>query len=200
MNILNNSSLQLWVARHGETEWAKLLKHTGRTDIPLTNLGERQARGLKPLLAKQRFDRVWCSPLSRAKETALLAGFAAENGVEYVDDLMEWDYGVFEGKTRVELRQSLGEFDIWTTPVTGGESLAEVAARAERVLSRLEAAGGRCLLFSHGHFLRILTARWLGLPPDGGRLFYLDPAGLSVLGHEHEQRVVQSWNLGGLAE
>lgn len=186
--------LQLWLVRHGETEWSRQLKHTGRSDIPLTAHGRAQALGLQPALAGLDFDRVLCSPLGRARETARLAGFDTAN-IEWDDELMEWDYGEFEGQTSAALRQRLGAFDIWRTPVTAGESLEAVAARAERVLQRLSASGGRCLLFSHGHLLRILTARWLGLAATCGRLFVLDAAAVCILGQEHEQRAILSWNV-----
>ena len=188
-----SSPLELWLVRHGETEWSKAMRHTGRTDVPLTEAGRRRTRGLALLLGSQAFDQVLCSPLSRARETARLAGFGER--IRLDEDIAEWDYGDFEGRTTVELAQELGGFSIWTTPVTGGETLQQVAARADRVLARLETGGGRHLLFSHGHLLRILTARWLDLPPDAGRLFALDAGGVSMLGLEHDTRVMRAWNL-----
>ena len=185
--------LELWLVRHGETEWSKAMRHTGRTDVPLTEAGRRRAGGLAPLLGSQAFDQVLCSPLLRARETARLAGFGER--IRLDEDIAEWDYGDFEGRTTAELAEELGGFSIWTTPVTGGETLAQVATRAERVLARLETVGGRHLLFSHGHLLRILTARWLDLPPNAGRLFALDAGGVSVLGLEHDTRVMCAWNL-----
>lgn len=189
------SAAELWLVRHGETDWSRALRHTGRSDIPLTDRGRRRARALKPLLASQSFARVLVSPLVRARETAELAGHSDK--VLFDEDLMEWDYGAFEGQTTAELATGLGAFSIWSTQVPDGESLADVADRAERVLRRLSDSGGRCLLFSHGHFLRILAACWLGLAPDHGRLFTLDAGALSVLGHEHDFRVIRAWNLGG---
>jgi len=188
-----SSPLELWLVRHGETEWSKAMRHTGRTDVPLTEAGRRRTRGLALLLGSQAFDQVLCSPLLRARETARLAGFGER--IRLDEDIAEWDYGDFEGRTTVELAQELGGFSIWTTPVTGGETLQQVAARADRVLARLETGGGRHLLFSHGHLLRILTARWLDLPPDAGRLFALDAGGVSMLGLEHDTRVMRAWNL-----
>lgn len=185
--------LELWLVRHGETEWSKAMRHTGRTDVPLTEAGRRRASDLAPLLGSQAFDQVLCSPLLRARETARLAGFRER--IRLDEDIAEWDYGDFEGRTTAELAEEQGDFSIWTTPVTGGETLEQVAARADRVLARLETGGGRHLLFSHGHLLRILTARWLGLPPDAGSLFALDAGGVSVLGLEHDTRVIHAWNL-----
>lgn len=189
----HSSSPELWLVRHGETEWSKAMRHTGRTDLPLTEHGRRQARDLEPVLAAHAFDLVLSSPLRRARETATLADY---NGrVQQEDDLTEWDYGAFEGQTAAELARRLGSFSIWTTTASGGESLDQVAARADRVLARTATVGGRCLLFSHGHLLRILTARWLGLAPAQGRLFALDAGSLCILGMEHGYRVIRAWNL-----
>ena len=189
-------SLELWLVRHGETEWSKAMRHTGRSDIPLTEAGCGRARALAPLLGSHDFDQVLCSPLTRARQTARLAGFGGR--IRLDDDLAEWDYGAFEGRTTAELDRELGGFSIWTTPVVGGETLDQVAARADRVLERLASGGERHLLFSHGHLLRILAARWLGLPPDAGRLLALDAGGISLLGLEHRMRVVRAWNLSPL--
>ena len=186
---------ELWLVRHGETEWSRALRHTGRSDVPLTDRGRRRAQGLRALLATQSFGRVLASPLIRARETASLAGYS--DAVDLDDDLREWDYGAFEGQTTADLRRRLGSFSIWSTPVPEGESLDEVAARADRVLHQLAAGGERCLLFSHGHFLRILTARWLSLPPAQGQLLSLDAGALCVLGHEHGYPVIRAWNLSG---
>jgi broad specificity phosphatase PhoE len=183
---------QLWLVRHGETEWSREGRHTGRSDIPLNQQGRANARGLALLLEAHTFDRVWCSPLKRARETAALAGFGAQ--AEYLDDLREWDYGEYEGRTTDEIRRTQPDFSTWTAHFTTGESLTQVAERAGRVLARANAAGGCSLLFAHAHFLRILTAGWLGLEPSAGRLLALDAASLSVLGHEHETRVIRLWN------
>ena len=190
---MNNSVTELWLVRHGETEWSKSLRHTGRTDIQLTERGRRQAQRLQPVLAAQHFDRVLCSPLQRARETARLAGYTDDHGMRLDDDLMEWNYGDFEGHTGAELTRKLGAFNIWSTPIPHGESLADVAQRTERVLTRLET--GRTLIFAHGHLLRILTARWLDLTPEHGRLFALDAGSLCLLGSEHGRRVIHRWNL-----
>ena len=185
----------LWLVRHGETEWSRDLRHTGRTDVALTECGRAQALALEPVLAAGHFDRVLRSPLRRAHETADLAGF----GDALADaDLVEWDYGDFEGQTTAELAQRLGAFDIWTARVTGGEGLDQVGMRADRVLARLAASGGRCLVFSHGHLLRVLTARWLGLEPAAGRLFALDAGSISILAGEHGRPVIRAWNLPGI--
>lgn len=183
---------ELWLVRHGETEWSRDGRHTGRSDIPLSAQGRARARQLAPLLADRPFDRVWCSPLARARETAALAGFGAR--AEYLDDLCEWDYGEYEGRTTDEIRLTQPAFSTWTAPITAGESLTQVAERARRVIEQAVAAGGCSLLFGHAHLLRILTAGWLGLEPDAGRLLALDAASLSVLGHEHEIRVIRLWN------
>jgi broad specificity phosphatase PhoE len=188
-------TIELWLVRHGETEWSKALRHTGRSDIPLTDRGRQRARALRSLLASQSFTRVLASPLIRARETAELAGYTGE--VQVDGDLMEWDYGAFEGHTTAELASRLGRFSIWSTQVPEGESLDDVAARATRVLRQQLGMDGRCLLFSHAHFLRILTASWLGLAPAQGRLFALDAGALSVLGHEHGYPVIRAWNLAG---
>lgn len=183
----------LWLVRHGETEWSRELRHTGRTDVALTERGRAQALALEPVLTTAGpFDHVLCSPLRRAQETADLAGFgdALEDA-----DLMERDYGDFEGQTTAELAQRLGAFDIWTARVTNGEDLNQVATRADRVLARLATLGGRCLAFSHGHLLRVLTARWLGLDPAAGRLFALDAGALCILAGEHGHPVIRAWNL-----
>lgn len=183
---------ELWLVRHGETEWSRTGRHTGRTDVPLTDRGRDNARGLAPRLAQHRFDRVWSSTLSRARETATLAGFEPD---ETLVDLCEWDYGKYEGLSTDEIRHNEPDFSTWTTPITGGESLQQVGERADRVLHRLSELGGRSLLFAHGHLLRILAARWVGLEPSGGRLLALVPASVSVLGYEHETRVILVWNL-----
>jgi probable phosphoglycerate mutase len=186
--------------RHGETEWTVSHRHTGRTDIPLNPHGEQRARLLAPLLAALddmagwRLDHaaVFTSPLLRARRTCELAGFGSRATV--LDDLVEWDYGEFEGTKTSELRESDPDWSIWTTEITRGESLADVGARADRVVGKLDGIDGCVVLFAHAHFLRIFGARWCGFPPDGGRRFTLDPASISVLGYERETKVVQGWN------
>jgi probable phosphoglycerate mutase len=186
------SSKQIWLIRHGETEWSLSGQHTGRTDIPLTDAGRRRAVALKGTLAAHSFDLVLTSPLSRARETCALAGFADRGHV--TNDLAEWDYGIFEGKTTKQIRADRPNWSIWQTDVPGGETVDQVAARADRVIDVAAAAGGDVVLFAHGHILRILTGRWLGLEPTSGRFFALDTGGIGVLGYEHETRVIRAWN------
>jgi probable phosphoglycerate mutase len=185
----------LWLVRHGETEWARLGRHTGRTDVALTDLGRDQARALGGRLAGHRFGLVLTSPLSRASETAALAGFG---GVAVPEpDLMEWDYGSLEGRETAEIRAAYPGWTIWRGPWPGGETIADVAARADRVVVRVRAAGGGdVLVFAHGHLLRVLAARWLGLSPESGGWFALDTGTISVLGWERDSPVVQTWNAG----
>jgi len=182
----------VWLVRHGETEWARLGRHTGRTDVPLTETGREQARALGRRLAGAHFGLVLTSPLSRATETAQLAGF---EGVALVEpDLREWDYGALEGRLTAEIREDYPGWSIWTGPWPEGETIEEVGARADRVLARLRDAAGDVLLFSHGHLLRVLAARWLGLPPASGSLFALGTATVSILGSDREHPVIESWN------
>jgi probable phosphoglycerate mutase len=183
---------QLWLVRHGETAWTVSGRHTGRTDVPLTARGEMQARMLARRIGARPFTLVLTSPLSRARETCRLAGHLAAAQVD--PDLAEWDYGTLEGRTRAEIQQDLPGWSIWTGPVPGGETPEQVGARADRVLGRSSGADGDVAIFAHGHVLRVLAARWLGLPPTSGRHLALDPASLGVLGHEHGSPVVRSWN------
>lgn len=184
---------EIWLARHGETEWSRSGRHTGRTDIPLTEVGRREAEALGRELGGRRFALVLSSPLSRALETCRLAGYG--DAARTSDDLLEWDYGPVEGRTSAEMRRERPGWTIWTSDVPLGEPVEAVAARADRVLAQAAAAPGDVLLFAHGHVLRILGARWLGLEPRGGRLFLLGTAALSVLGEEGGTRVFRSWNV-----
>ena len=184
---------EIWLIRHGETAWSVSGQHTGRTDVPLTQEGVRQAEALGDHLAGKRFALVLTSPRARARETCRLAGFAGAAQVD--DDLAEWDYGDLEGRTGVEIRAGMPGWTIWAGPVPGGETAAQVGARADRVLARARAAGGDVALFAHGHLLRVAAARWLGLPPAEGRLFALDTASVSVLGLEQDLPVIRSWNV-----
>lgn len=183
---------QLWLVRHGETEWSASGQHTGRTDIPLTSNGERQAAALGRLLAKRPFALVLSSPLGRARETCRLAGYG--DAAVVTDDLREWDYGDYEGRKTADIRKEVPNWTIWAGPVPGGERIEQVAQRTRRVIDRAVTAGGDVALFAHGHVLRVLTAGWLGLPPEGGRLLALGTASLSVLGYERETRVITTWN------
>ena len=183
---------ELWLIRHGETEWSRSGQHTGRTDVALTPAGERQAVLLGRQLAGRSFALVLTSPLQRARETCRLAGYGAVAQDE--PDLMEWDYGAYEGRTTTQIRAEAPGWTIWDGGVRGGESADQVGLRGERVIARCAAVEGDVALFAHGHVLRILTARWLGLAATAGRLFALETASTSVLGYEHEQRVIRRWN------
>ena len=176
--------------RHGETEWSRDGRHTGSTDVPLTERGEAQARAAGAALRGRSFALVLSSPLQRAAETARLAGFSPQVRPE----LAEWDYGEYEGRTTPEIREQVPGWTIWGYGAPGGESADQVGARADRVIAELDALEGDALVFAHGHLLRVLAARWLELPPADGRLFALDSGTLSTLGHEREQRVIRVWN------
>ena len=184
---------ELWLIRHGETEWSIAKRHTGRTDIPLTANGERQSTALGQGLGNRQFASVLCSPLRRARETCRLAGYGET--AQVTDDLLEWDYGIYEGKTTEEIRKEQPDWSIWTTSVPQGESIEQVGCRAQRVIQRTATVGGSVALFAHAHILRILTACWLGLPPEAGRLFVMSTASISILGYERETRVIKGWNL-----
>jgi broad specificity phosphatase PhoE len=188
-----NSDPEIWLIRHGETEWSLSGQHTGRTDLPLTAAGERQAAAIGRYLAGRPFALVLTSPLQRAHETCRLAGYGGVAQIE--PDLCEWDYGAYEGRTSAQIQESVPGWTIWTSPVPRGETIQQVAARAGRVIERAAKAGGHVALFAHGHLLRILTACWLGLPPDAGRFFALGTASVSVLGYERETRVIARWNV-----
>ncbi len=185
---------QVWLVRHGETEWARLGRHTGRTDIPLTTLGREQAVALGRRLVGHAFALVLTSPLSRATETARLAGFG--DVAELDPDLREWDYGDLEGRLTAEIQTDFPGWSIWAGPWPGGETADEVARRADRVLARCLDPGvaGDVLLVSHGHLLRVLAARWLRLAPASGGLFALGTATVSILGWERDQPVIETWN------
>jgi probable phosphoglycerate mutase len=187
---------RLVLARHGETEWSRTGRHTGRTDIPLTDLGREEARRLANGLSGRSFSRVVSSPLVRATETARLAGFA--DRLEIDDDLREWDYGSYEGRTRLEIAADVPGWTVWSHPIVGGESLDELGHRADRVIDRLLPSGGDVLVFSHGHFLRVLAARWIAAPPVTGSRLELWTATISELGWEHERRVIELWNTGAI--
>jgi probable phosphoglycerate mutase len=181
------------VIRHGETTWSATGRHTGRTDIPLTARGEAQAVQLRERLAGRHFDLVLCSPLMRARGTAELAGLTP---LELEPDLVEWDYGDFEGLTTDEIRQEIPGWTIWNGPWVGGETIDEVAARADRVVARVRRLpdGAVAALVGHGHILRVLGARWIEAPPSMGRALALETGTISELGWEHEPPVVRRWN------
>lgn len=182
---------ELWLVRHGATQWSADGRHTSVTDLPLLPQGEEQARALRDRLCGVSFGTVLTSPRQRARRTAELAGF----GKAVVDvDLVEWAYGDLEGLTTAQIRATYPGWTIWSGPWPQGEPPAKVAARLDRVIARTRSSAGRALVFAHGHCLRVLAARWLGLPPTDGRLFTLDPATISVLGFEHDIPAVLHWN------
>jgi broad specificity phosphatase PhoE len=182
--------MEVVLVRHGETEWSRDGRHTGRTDVPLTERGEEQALAVGDALRGRSFAVVWSSPLQRALETARLAGFTPE----VREELAEWDYGEYEGLTTPEIRQEVPGWTIWRYAAPGGESGEQVGARADRAVAELRRLDGDALVFAHGHLLRVLAARWLELPPADGRLFALDSGTLSTLGYEREQSVIHRWN------
>jgi probable phosphoglycerate mutase len=188
----STSPHEIVLVRHGETEWSRARRHTGLTEVKLSNQGRCEAVALGARLSVRRFALVLTSPAARAVETCRLAGFGAEARVR--DGLHEWDYGEYEGLTTVEIRRERPGWTIWTGEVPGGETIAEVAARADAVLDEIRGVDGETCVFSHGHFLRVLAARWLGLDPAAGALLSLDPATVSVLGHEHDRAVIREWN------
>ena len=184
---------ELWLVRHGETEWSLSGAHTGRTDLPLTKTGRAQAASIARELGGRKFALVLASPLERARETCALAGYGDAARIE--PNLREWDYGDYEGRTTAQIREQNPDWSLWRDGVRNGESVEQVGARAERVIERAIQARGDAALFGHGHNLRILTARWLDLPPQDGRLFARGTAAISTLGYERETRVITRWNL-----
>jgi probable phosphoglycerate mutase len=182
---------EIWLVRHGETEWTVSKKHTSRTDIELTPAGENDARALAPVLAQHSFAAVFTSPRQRARRTAELAGF--EDAV-LDDELVEVDYGEYEGRTSADIRKERPDWLLWRDGSPGGESIEEVGARADRVRARIEAVDGDVLLFGHGHFTRILAARLIELPPSEGSRLILNPGSLSIIADEHALRAVRLWN------
>lgn len=184
--------VEIVLVRHGETEWTRSGQHTGRTDIPLTERGRQAARAVGAALRERSFARVLTSPLARAAETCRLASLDGDAVLR--DELLEWDYGAYEGRRTVEIREGRPGWSLWRDGVPDGETAAQVGARVDRVIAELRSAGGDVAVFAHGHLLRVLTARWLGLQPEAGRLFALDPATVSVLGYERETAVIRVWN------
>jgi broad specificity phosphatase PhoE len=192
-----SEGIQLWLIRHGETEWSLSGQHTSRTDIPLTAHGRKRAEELRDFLKGTKFDAVFTSPMQRARETCTIAGFGDQAVVE--DNLKEWDYGIYEGKTTPQIREEVPGWNVWKDPIIDGETAEQVGARADGVIARaLEAApgDGKVALFAHAHILRILAARWLLLEARAGSLFALGTGSVSVLGWERETRVITSWNRG----
>jgi broad specificity phosphatase PhoE len=180
------------LVRHGETEWSRDGKHTGRTDVPLTERGREQAEALGATLEGRRFELVLTSPLQRASETCRLAGYGEV--AQPREELREWDYGAYEGRKTVEIREEHPGWTLWRDDVPGGETAAQVGARVDSVIAELRSLAGDAALFAHGHVLRVLAARWLGLEPAAGGLFALDTATISVLGYERETAVLRVWN------
>jgi len=180
------------LVRHGATEWSVTGQHTGRTDLPLTDEGRDQAKRLAARLAREQFALVLVSPLVRARETARLTGFDAVAEVE--PDLMEWDYGDYDGRTAADIRRDRPGWTPWEGGYPGGETLDDLAARADRVLARVRAVDGDVALFAHGHILRVVAARWLEQPPIEAARYYLATASMSVLGWERETPVIDRWN------
>jgi broad specificity phosphatase PhoE len=185
--------VEIVLVRHGETEWSRDMRHTGgRTDIPLTEKGREEARGLGAALSEWTFTRVITSPLSRAVETCELAGLG--DCAERSSALLEWDYGEYEGITTKQIRETRPDWFLWRDGCPGGETAADVAARVDPLVERLAGLEGDAALFSHGHVLRVLTARWLRLEPEAGALFTLGTGTLSMLGFERETRAIRRWN------
>jgi len=189
--------LQVILVRHGETSWSLSGRHTGRTDLPLTGAGELRASGLRALLRGVAFDHVLSSPLKRARRTCVLAGLGSAAAID--PDLQEWDYGDFEGLTTAEICARRPGWNVFQDGCPGGESVGQVCLRADRLLARLATLGGSVALFSHGQFLRVLAARWIGQPVEAGRHLALDTASISVLGYEHHEGDIPAicvWNSG----
>jgi broad specificity phosphatase PhoE len=186
---------EIVLIRHGETEWSRDGRHTGRTDIPLTDAGRRQAELVGEWLAGRAFARVLTSPLGRALETCRLAGFG--DRAEPREELLEWDYGEYEGLTTPQIRERRPDWYLWRDGCPGGESAADVGRRVDGLVAELREADADAAVFAHGHVLRVLTARWLGLGPEKGALFALATATLSALGWERETAVIRVWNARG---
>lgn len=186
------TGLELWLIRHGETEWSLSGQHTSRTDIPLTERGKQRAQKIRDYLRGKSFSMVLCSPMQRAKETCRIAGFGDVAQID--DDLKEWDYGVYEGRTTKDIQKEVPGWSVWTNAIVGGETMDQVAARANRVIARAEAKGGSVALFAHGHILRILAACWIQSPPVMGSRLALGTGTVSTLGFEHQTQVITMWN------
>jgi probable phosphoglycerate mutase len=193
--IMSHTALpEIYLARHGETAWTISRQHTGRTDIPLLEQGEKDAIRLGQRLEGVMFTKVLVSPLGRARRTCELAGFGDKAEVD--PELHEWEYGNYEGRRTADIRAERPDWYLFRDGCPGGESVAAIGDRADRVIARLRAIDGHVLIFSHGHFLRVLAARWLGLLAGDARLFLLSTAALSILGYEHnlEEPAIRMWN------
>ncbi|MSO46538.1 MAG: histidine phosphatase family protein [Thermoleophilia bacterium] len=189
------SASQIALVRHGQTEWSLNGRHTGRTDVSLTDQGREEARTAAALVQALEIDHVRTSPLARARETCELLNLSQPVTIDA--DLMEWDYGIYEGITTVEIRETVPTWTVWSQPCLNGETAADVAARVDRVIVTARASEGTTLIVAHGHVLRVLAARWLGLDPGAGRYFRLDTATVSLLGWERETPVILRWNTRG---
>jgi len=193
---MSKGNAELWLVRHGETEWSLDGRHTSWTDIPLTDRGRERAKWLHTVMSDKKFAAVFVSPRQRARETCQIAGFSSVAVVD--DNLQEWNYGESEGKTTQQMRAIYGpQWSVWTSPLTGGETAEHVGERADAMIHTALAAapnGGAVALFAHAHILRILAARWIGLPAVGGQYFKLGTGSISVMGFERETRVIAGWN------
>jgi probable phosphoglycerate mutase len=192
--MMEKSLPEIYLARHGETEWSMTGQHTGRTDIPLTTRGERNALSLGERLKGTTFAKILTSPRSRARRTCELAGFGDQAEVD--QDLQEWDYGRYEGRRTADIRKERPDWYLFRDGCPGGESVEAIGGRADRVVAHLRAIDGNVLIFSHGHILRVLAARWLGLPAGDAQFFVLSTAALSILGYEHRlnEPAIRLWN------
>ena len=184
--------MEIVLARHGETEWSRDGRHTGRTDVPLTEAGRQEALQLCEALGEWTFARVFSSPLQRAIETCRLAALGDQ--AETTEDLLEWDYGEYEGITTAQIRESRPDWNLWRDGCPGGETAGDVGRRVDRVIAELAEVDGDVAVFAHGHVLRVMAARWVGLGPESGALYALGTGTLSVLGYERETRVIRRWN------
>lgn len=187
-----DSNKEIWLMRHGETGWSAKGMHTSRTDLPLLPSGIRQAEELRDKLNGRKFALVLVSPMQRARETCRLAGYG--DVARVTDDLKEWDYGAYEGRTTAAIRKDRPTWSLWRDGVSDGESVQHVGTRVQRVIEECLQVDGDVALFAHGHVLRILTAVWLELTPDRGQLFMLGTGTISILGFEHDYRVIKRWN------
>jgi len=189
---MSDPKQEIWLMRHGETEWSVSGAHTSRTNLPLLPEGIKQAEELAPKIRGHKFALVLCSPMQRARDTCRLAGLAEQ--AEITDDLMEWDYGAYEGRSTHDIQKDRPNWCLWRDGVLDGEPVEHVGERVKRVIDRCTKVDGNVALFAHGHVLRILTAVWLELPPKNGKLFALNTGTISVLGYEHDYHVTRRWN------
>jgi probable phosphoglycerate mutase len=192
MNDQTTKHPEIWLIRHGETAWSLSGQHTGRTDIPLTENGRRQAEALRPVLAQQPFDRVLCSPLTRAQDTCRLAGLGAQ--MELEPRLLEWNYGIYEGRKTQDIRKETPGWSVWDSPMPEGEDVAAIQQRAESLIGHLLTLDGRLALFAHAHILRVLAGCWMADDARLGAHLVLGTASISKLGFERDERAITQWN------